>query len=104
MKLSFTTIVSTIAGVLAVLMGAMTQVLGCKAGSADFSAVCTASWLPTNYMGYAAIVFGVLAFAAKLMSPGGPLANLFGEKAVVLAEDDPKSGVGTVTPEQVAQP
>lgn|SRR5574337_963303 len=104
MQLSLTTISSTIAGVLAVIMGIMTQVLGCHVGATDFSAVCTASWVPTNLIGYAAIAFGVLAFVAKMISPGGVLGNLFGSKAVILPENHPKSGVGTVTPEQVAQP
>lgn len=104
MKFSFTTMFSTLAGILAAVMGIMTEVLGCKAGAVDFSAVCTASWVPTNLLGYAAIVFGIMAFVAKMLQPGGALANLFGKKAVVLPFDDPKSGVGTVTPEQVAQP
>lgn len=104
MTLSWTTLASTISGILAVLMGVMTQVLGCTVGNTDFSAVCTASWLPSNYIGYAAIAFGAFAFIAKLLGPGGPLANLFGAKAVVLTEDHPKSGIGTTTPAEVARP
>lgn len=104
MKLSFTTIVSTVSAFLAVAMGVMTQVLGCHLGDTDFSAVCTASWVPSELLGYGSILFGVMAVAAKMFSPGGPLANLFGEKAVVLPENDPRSGVGTVTPDDVARP
>lgn len=104
MKFSFVTTMSSLAGLLAVVQGIMAEVLGCKSGAVDLSAVCSASWLPSNIAAYAAIVFGGLALLGKMLAPGGALANLFGLKAVVLDEDNLKSGVGTVTPEQVAQP
>lgn len=104
MKFSFVTAMSSLAGLLAVVQGIMTEVLGCKPGAVDLAAVCTASWLPTNIAAYAAILFGVLALIGKLVAPGGAMANLFGAKAVVLDEMHPKSGVGTTTPKDVARP
>jgi hypothetical protein len=103
MTFSWTTIASTLAGISAVVLGVMTEVLGCKAGTTDLSAVCSAAWLPTNIAGYAALGFGILMLIGRIISPGGVAANSFGTKAVVLPENDPKSGVGTTTPEEVAR-
>lgn len=104
MTFSFTTIMSTLAGISAVVMGVMTDVLGCHPGVVELAATCSAPWIPTAFAGYAAILFGGLAFISKLAGAGGPAANLWGLKAVVLPEDHPHSGVGTVTPAQVALP
>jgi len=54
----------TIAAVVAVVMGAMTQILGCATDAAGNSS-CTASWIPPAYAGYAVLVFSGLALAAK---------------------------------------
>ena len=102
--LSFTNILGTITAVLATLSGLMVSVLHCSPGAMDFAATCDAPWLPANLIVIATVLFGIVTFISKLLRPGGPLASLFGPTAVVVAENHPNSGVGTVTPAQVAQP
>lgn len=92
----------TIAAVIALIMGGMTQILGCSTDAATNTTVCTASWIPPQYAGYAVVIFSGLAIAAKLFRPGGPIAGLFGQTAVVVPDD--KAGVGTVTKSSVANP
>jgi hypothetical protein len=104
MTFSWTTAASTIAAILSVVLGVMTSVLGCHAGAADMAATCSSTLFSPAIMGFASIAFGAFAFVAKLIGAGGPLANLFGQKAVVLPENDPHSGVGTTTPAEVARP
>jgi len=92
---------STITAVLTLLLGVMTQVLGCTSVG-DLQANCTAAFLPPEYAGYAALFFAATTLILKLMRPGGALHSLFGPTAVVVPEA--KAGPGTVTPEQVASP
>lgn len=95
----------SLTGILALVQAIMSDVLHCSAGAEVLNATCALpSWVPTAWAGYAAIVFGIIGLAAKFMAPGGTAANFWGQKAVILDEMHPKSGVGTVTPEQVAQP
>lgn len=91
----------TIAAIVAVVMGGMTQILGCTTDAA-VTAVCTASWLPPQYAGYAVLVFSGLAIAAKLFRPGGPVKGLIGGTAIIVP--DAEAGPGVVTPAQVAAP
>jgi len=91
----------TIAAAIAIIMGGMTQILGCSTDAAGVS-VCTASWIPPHIAGYAVLLFSGLAIAAKLLRPGGPIAGLFGQTVVVV--DDDKAGVGTTTKSSVASP
>lgn len=102
MKLTdLTNTASTVTAVLTLLLGVMTQVLGCTS-LGDLHATCTASFLPPEYAAYAALFFAASTLILKLMRPGGALHSLFGATAVVVPAD--KAGVGTVTPEQVAAP
>lgn len=95
----FTNAASTVAAVLMVLSGVMTQVLGCKM-EGDAVATCSASFLPPKYAVMAALFFAATTLVLKLLRPGGALASLFGPTAVVVPEDKSKPGV--VTPAQVA--
>lgn len=90
----------TITAVLTLLIGVMTQLLGCSAASDGISATCTSTILPASYMVWAAMAFGILTLVLKLIRPGGPLRSLFGSTAVVVPEN--KAGPGTVSPSQVA--
>jgi lysozyme len=91
----------TIAAVIAVVMGGLTQILGCATDAAGNS-VCTASWLPPQYAGYAVLLFSGLAIAAKMFRPGGVLHGLFGATAVIVPES--KNQKGTVTQSDVNAP
>jgi hypothetical protein len=95
----FTNIASTVSAVLTILLGVMSQVLGCSM-KAEAAATCTAEWLPPQYAVYAALFFAAATLGLKIVRPGGVPASLFGSTAVVVAES--KSGPGTVTPAQVA--
>jgi ABC-type spermidine/putrescine transport system permease subunit II len=101
MKLGFTNSLGTITALLAVVSGILAS-LGCAPGAIDFSATCNVPWLPEQWLPYAAMVTGAVAFVSKLFRPGGFLYSLFGGTAVVVPEASPKSVPGTVTPEQVA--
>lgn len=104
MKLtSFTNIFSTVTAVLTALTGIMASVLKCSSVG-DLAATCSGDLLPAAYMGYAASVFGVLTLILKSLRPGGLLHSWFGETAVVVPLTSSKSGVGTVSPEQVKTP
>lgn len=92
----------TIAAVIAIVMGGMTQILGCSTDAVTNATVCSASWVPPQYAGYAVVIFSGLAIAAKLLRPGGPVAGLFGQTAVVVPDDRPS--VGTVTKSSVSSP
>lgn len=70
----------------------------------DFAATCAISWLPANWMPYATGLFLVLTVIGKLTRPGGLLRSLLGGTAVVVPDTSSKSGMGTVTPQQVAAP
>jgi uncharacterized membrane protein YphA (DoxX/SURF4 family) len=94
-------------GTISAISGTITAALmklGCTPGATDFAATCTVPWLPAQYTAYVAILFGVLTVVGKAVRPGGLLHSLFGGTAVIVPETNPKSGPGTVTPEQVAQP
>lgn len=97
--MKWTNALGTVTAVLTLLMGLMTQLFNCSS-TGDLTATCTGTILPAQYMGYAAVVFGILTLVLKFIRPGGPLASLFGPTAVVVP--DAKSGAGTVTPSQVA--
>lgn len=93
-------------GTLGTLLSAITLWLaeqGCLS-TGDFSAVCNINWLPVSWMPYITAVFLVLTAIGKLTRPGGFLRSIFGGTAVVVPETSSKSGAGTVTPAQVAQP
>lgn len=105
MQLSkFTNAFGTITGVLTVISTLMIEVLKCTPATDLAPASCAVSWLPPSLAMWAAGIFGVLTLVLKAARPGGFLHSLFGSTAVVVPETNPKSGPGTVTPEQVAQP
>ena len=97
--MKWTNALGTITAVLTLLLGAMTQLFNCNS-TGDLTAVCTGTILPAQYMGYAAIVFGVLTLVLKAVRPGGFLSSMFGQTAVVVPEAN--SAPGVVTPSQVA--
>jgi ABC-type spermidine/putrescine transport system permease subunit II len=97
----YTNLFGTITIILTVITGTLEK-MGCMAGAADFAATCNIPFLPVTWMPVLAIAFGVLTFIGKISRPGGWLGSLFGSTAVVVPES--KSGVGTVTPSQVASP
>lgn len=104
MKLpNLTNAFGTITAILTALTAFMASI-GCAPGATDFAATCSIAWLPPSWMPIAAGVFGVLTLFGKLVRPGGFLHSLFGGTAVVVPASSPKSGVGTVTPEQVKAP
>lgn len=74
---------------------------GCLS-TGDLTATCTISWLPVSWMPWITGVFIVLTLIGKLTRPGGFFSSVFGPTVVVVP--DAKAGVGTVTPQQVAQP
>ena len=90
---AFRTILVLLTG-LAALMG---SVLGCSTDTAGVT-VCTASYLSPQIAGYAILIFSGLGVVIKAARPGGWLAGLFGQTAVV----SPSGTVGTVTAKQVA--
>ncbi len=98
----FTNIFGTITAALAVVLGFMTQVMGCTAVEGALTGTCTASWIPASWVAIASGAFGILSLIAKSARPGGFLHSLFGSTAVVVPADSSKSGAGTVTPAQVA--
>lgn len=75
---------------------------GCLS-TGDFAATCNISWLPVWLMPWITGLFIVLTAFAKLTRPGGFLRSIFGSTAVVVPDTSSKSGVGTVTPQQVAE-
>lgn len=89
----------TIAAIIAILLGAMTQIFGCSTDATTEVSVCTASWIPPQYAGYVVLVFSGLAIGAKLFRAGGPLHGLFGKSVIVVKDGDSKPGV--VSPTQV---
>ena len=104
MTFSWTTLFASLSAISATILGLMTQVLGCHM-TGGLSAICDgAPWLPAAWAGYAAIAFGLLSLVTAGKAPGGTVANLFGQKAAVLPENHPLSGVGTTTPQEVARP
>lgn len=101
MKVGLTNAMGTVTAVLAMVIGVL-KTLGCVPGAVDFSATCAIPWLPAQYLPYAVGLTGLVVFLAKITRPGGFLRSLLGDTAVVVPETSPKSGPGTVTPEQVA--
>jgi len=97
--MKFTNLASTITAVLTVLTGIMSQLLHCTS-TGDLAATCTGDLIPAKYMVIASVVFGILTLILKALRPGGMLASLFGETAVVVPPA--KAGPGVVTPSQVA--
>jgi len=93
----------TITGILTAISAFMVSI-GCAPGATDFAATCAVPWLPPSWMPILAGVFGVLTLFGKAVRPGGFLHSMFGGTAVIVGANDPKSGVGTVTPEQVKAP
>lgn len=91
----------TIAAIVALLLGAMTQIFGCSMDPVTQASVCTATWIPPEWAGYVVLAFSGIALVSKLFRPGGPVAGLFAPSAVIVPEA--KAGPGTVTPEQVAE-
>ena len=92
--------IGTVTAILAVILGFMTQVMGCSAVDGSIQATCTASWIPSSYVAAASAFFGALSLLAKSLRPGGMLHSWFGSTAVVTATP----GTGTVTPAQVKSP
>ena len=103
MNFGLTNTLGTVTAVLAFLGGLMAS-LGCAPGAVDFSATCNIPWLPEQWLPYAAGLTGLIAFASKIIRPGGWLRSLFGGTAVIVPEDSPNSGPGTATPADVAKP
>ena len=97
--MKWTNLVSTITAVLTVITGIMSQLLHCTS-TGDLTATCSGDLLPAKYLVIASSVFGILTLILKSFRPGGILASLFGETAVVVPEA--KSAPGVVTPAQVA--
>ncbi len=102
--MNFTNILGTISAIITIVLGIMANVLGCTVPEGAEVATCTASWLSPAWAGVAMVAFAVLTIASKLFRAGGPLRGLFGSTAVIVPPDSSKSGVGTVTPAQVATP
>ena len=100
--LKYTNLFGTIGSVLAALTVWLGQ-QGCLS-TGDFAATCTVPWLPVSWMPALTVVFIALTLIGKLTRPGGWLRSLVGGTAVVVPDTSPKSGAGTVTPAQVAQP
>lgn len=102
---NLTNAVGTLTAFLTVLTGLLTS-LGCAPTTMDFTATCAIPWLPQQWLGYVTIaaggIFGVSAILLKLTRPGGWLHSLFGSTAVVVPAANANSGIGTVTPTQVA--
>jgi hypothetical protein len=98
-----TNALGTVTAVVAFLTGLLSS-LGCAPGATEFASTCAIPWLPQNWLPYAGMVFGVLVLVGKWVRPGGWIHSFFGGTAVIVPDTDPKSGAGTVTPEQVAQP
>lgn len=92
--------IGTVTAILSVVLGFMTQVMGCTAVEGAVSGTCTASWIPASYVAIASGAFGVLSLLAKSLRPGGVLHSWFGSTAVVVPPG--QSAPGTVTPAQVA--
>lgn len=105
--MNLTNLLGTLTAVLTTVAAFLTA-LGCAPGSSDFAATCTITFLPADWVSYIALaaggVFGALALLGKLTRPGPKLASLFGSTAVVVPASSPKSGPGTVTPQQVSSP
>lgn len=103
--MNWTNALGTITAALTVVMGIMTG-LGCAPGAVDFAATCNIPWLPEQWLPYAAMLTGAIAFGLKLLRPGGVLRSLFGSTAVVVpaakVADLPNGAKGVVTPAQVA--
>lgn len=97
--MKFTNLASTITAILTVITGIMSQLLHCSS-TGDLAATCSGDLLPAKYMIIASSVFGILTLVLKSLRPGGILASLFGETAVVVP--DAKSAPGVVTKAQVA--
>lgn len=97
--MKWTNLASTITAVLTVITGIMSQLLHCTS-TGDMAATCTGDILPAKYMVLATSVFGILTLILKSLRPGGILASLFGETAVVVP--DGKNAPGVVTKAQVA--
>lgn len=97
--MKFTNLASTITAILTIVTGIMSQLLHCTS-TGDLAATCTGDLLPAAYMVYASAVFGLITLVLKALRPGGVLASLFGQTAVVVPADKAKPGV--VTPAQVA--
>jgi hypothetical protein len=100
---SITNSLGTITGILTALSAFLVSI-GCSPGATDFAATCAVPWLPPSWMPILAGFFGVLTLIGKLLRPGGFLHSMFGGTAVIVPDTSPKSGIGTVTPEQVAKP
>lgn len=98
-----TNLLGTITAVVAALTGILSSI-GCAPGATDFAATCSIPWLPSAWLPIAGMIFGALVLVGKWLRPGGFLHSFFGGTAVVVPETSPQSGVGTVTPEQVAKP
>lgn len=97
--MKWTNALGTITAVLTIITGIMSQLLHCTS-TGDLAATCTGDILPAKYMVYASAAFGIITLVLKLLRPGGPLASLFGQTAVVVPEA--KNAPGVVTPAQVA--
>lgn len=100
--------ISTLMFIASAVLAIMAQLLGCTGDDAATAVIeatkCTAPFLTPELANYAAIAFSGIGLAVKAFRPGGMLAGLFGATAVVVPETSPKSGPGTVTPEQVKAP
>ena len=89
----------TVTGILTAISAFLVSI-GCAPGASDFAATCAVPWLPPGWMPILAGVFGVLTLIGKAVRPGGFLHSMFGGTAVIVPAS--QSGVGTVTPNQVA--
>lgn len=97
--MKWTNALGTVTSVLTIITAIMSQLLHCTS-TGDLAATCTGDILPAAYMVYASAVFGVLTLILKAVRPGGMLASMFGQTAVVVP--DGKNAPGVVTPAQVA--
>jgi len=99
--MNFTNLFGTLTAILTVISTVAASVLKCEATS-DMAATCGASFLSPSMAAWAAAGFGILTLILKMLRPGGLLHSLFGQTAVVVADN--KSAPGVVTKEQVAAP
>ncbi len=100
----YTNLLGTVTAVLAVVLGFMTQVMGCAAVDGTMQATCTASWIPASWVAIVSGAFGVLSLLAKSARPGGFIHSWFGPTAVVVKPASSHAGAGTVSPAEVAKP
>jgi hypothetical protein len=97
--MKWTNALGTISAVLSFISLAMIQLLHCSS-TGDLTAKCETDLIPAPWLAYTSMFFLAVTLALKAVRPGGFIASMFGQTAVVVP--DSKSGPGVVTKAQVA--